>query len=355
MIKTNKTIALTTSTALLAHENTSYYVTCSLNLSGLGHVAITASGTPVEGTFIAFVCNFNTTNYTENTDDVTFYGFTVPAELAAKTFYAFASYNAGAWRVIFTPSLQNTALIDTGLIKDSAVTTAKITDANVTTVKIADANVTTTKIADSNVTLAKIQDIADDTVLGNVSGGAAEPTALTLTELRTLLDQDIVLTGDVSGTATQDPATGVTTITVSYGACSIAVADLSNNLKTDWLSASISAESGALTAGQGYVGVKVPWACTVEEWMVSVTELIEATNDVTLTLYDHSGNLMTGSTITVTAGTKPATSAPPSGSVFNSSAITANNALTAGQLIGIRVQKTTAGGRMTASIKIKKT
>jgi len=70
--------------------------------------------------------------------------------------------------------------VTTAKIADSNVTAAKIADANVTTAKILDANVTTAKLADNAVTLAKMATQANYTVLGNVSGGVAVPTAITL-------------------------------------------------------------------------------------------------------------------------------------------------------------------------------
>ena len=55
-------------------------------------------------------------------------------------------------------------------IKDSAINAAKLgTDA-----------VTTAKVLNSNITLAKIEDLANNKVLGNLSGGAAAPSALTV-------------------------------------------------------------------------------------------------------------------------------------------------------------------------------
>jgi hypothetical protein len=85
-------------------------------------------------------------------------------------------------------------------IGNDKVTTAKILNLNVTTAKIAadavtgakiaddaidsehytDGSIDTAHIADSNVTLAKIANIANSTVLGNASGGAAAPSALTI-------------------------------------------------------------------------------------------------------------------------------------------------------------------------------
>lgn len=55
------------------------------------------------------------------------------------------------------------------------------------TLSIATNGVVTTMIADSNVTLSKIQNIASNTILGNNTGGAAAPIALTASQTRSLL------------------------------------------------------------------------------------------------------------------------------------------------------------------------
>jgi hypothetical protein len=63
-----------------------------------------------------------------------------------------------------------------------------LSDDSIETVQIADNAVTTAKILNSNVTLAKIANIADDRILGNVSGGAAAPAELTKANVLTLLN-----------------------------------------------------------------------------------------------------------------------------------------------------------------------
>jgi len=89
--------------------------------------------------------------------------------------------------------------VTTAKIADNAVTTAKILDSNVTTAKILDSNVTTAKIANSNVTLAKVANIADDRVLGNISGGAAAPSELTAANVVTMLGTSLMNPTSISG------------------------------------------------------------------------------------------------------------------------------------------------------------
>ena len=249
------------------------------------------------------------------------------------------------WKVLFLPDLSQTGII----------TSANILDGTILAADIASNAITTAKILDDNVTLAKIADIADSSILGNVSGGAASPAALTATQVRTLLAQNVTLSGNVTGTATETAGTGVTTVTTTIANNVITVAMCTNTVNTDLLTCTVSLETGALTVGSSYVGLKVPYACTVEEWGISVLSLVEATNDATMTLFNNAGVLMGSSSLTITGGTKPSTSAPASSSFFNSSSITSNNSLTAGQLISIRAQKNNAGGLLMANLKIKRT
>ena len=350
-----KTIALTTSTTVLMSEiNTLYYVTCSEDLSGDGNVAITASGTPKAGTTLVFVCNFNTTNYTAATDYISFFGVEVPVELAAKKFLVYASYQASAWQVFITASLQNTGLIDAGLLLTDSVTTAKIVDLAITTAKLNDLAVTTGKIAANAITNAKLAQMTTMTIKGNDSGSTADPQDLSLTEVRTMLDQDVTLTGHVTGTATQTFATGDTSVSTTIANNTITVAMCTNTVNTNLVTVPLSLESTALTAGDAYVAVKVPYACTVEEWGFSVSDLIEATDDATISLYNTAGTLMGSSSVTVTKNTKPSATAA-GGSFFNSSSITSNNSVATGNIFYIRTQKTTAGGKGFANIKIKRT
>lgn len=269
----------------------------------------------------------------------------LPAEYAQKECYIVCIYSniSNAWKVMFLPDFSQTAII----------TSSHIVDGTIVAGDLASDSVTTIKILDDNVTLPKIENIADSTILGNLSGGSASPTALDATDVMDILDQSTTLTGHVTGTATQNSATGDTSVTTTISNNTITVAMCTNTVNTDLAPIPISFESNALTAGSCYIAVKVPYALTIEEYGVSVNSLIEATDDATVTLYNTAGTLMGSSSVTVTKNTKPSTTAA-GGSFFNSSSITSNNSISTGQIFYIRCQKTTAGGTAFVNFKTKR-
>ena len=57
----------------------------------------------------------------------------------------------------------------------------------------------TISVKNSGITLAKIANIADDTILGNVSGGAAAPSAISAGDIRTLINVEDGATADQTG------------------------------------------------------------------------------------------------------------------------------------------------------------
>jgi hypothetical protein len=81
----------------------------------------------------------------------------------------------------------NADAVTSAKIADDAVDTEHIADDAIEEEHIGDGEVKTAAIANSNVTLAKLANIADDRVLGNISGSAAAPAELTAANLRTLL------------------------------------------------------------------------------------------------------------------------------------------------------------------------
>jgi predicted DNA repair protein MutK len=110
-----------------------------------------------------------------------------------------------------TAALLNQAVNDAAISTDSVdgstievnSNALRIKDNGITTAKIADNAVTTAKIADNAVTLAKMATQADQTVLGNVSGGTAVPTAVPIVGAAGILVNNDSLGKDDTKGATQ--------------------------------------------------------------------------------------------------------------------------------------------------------
>jgi len=82
---------------------------------------------------------------------------------------------------------------------DSVTPSGDVTMSQAGAITIANDAVTTDKILNSNVTLAKVANIADDRVLGNISGGAAAPSELTAANVVTMLGTSLMNPTSISG------------------------------------------------------------------------------------------------------------------------------------------------------------
>lgn len=110
-----------------------------------------------------------------------------------------ATFNASATDSVSTTVNSSGQIV----VADGGITSAKLATDAVTTAKVTDLNVTTAKVADNAITLAKMATQADQTVLGNVSGGAAVPTAVPIVGAAgILINNDSLGTDDTKG-ATQ--------------------------------------------------------------------------------------------------------------------------------------------------------
>lgn len=358
-IRELKTLALTGTTTIdvAPGGNFIYKITCGLNFGVSGSISITANGAPQVGTKVVMYANFTgVSGYNESTAFCSLFGTVVPAELAVTKFQALAVYT-GSWEVYFTPDWKSDDIIATSHIQANAITTAEIINSAVTTDKIAnsavDANkiatnaVITAKIIDSAVTLAKMADMPINGFIANDNGGNQPPQVLNLTETRTLLAQSVTLTGDILASSTAETyATGNTQLSTTIANGAVTISKVDNPLKRELITGVCSFETGEV----GYIAVKVPWKCTIDDWMVNVIKTISGTDNGTCELYDHSGTLMTGSGITVPLATPVGNVAPPNAFLYNA-AVTGNNTLNSGEILTIKTAKTTAGGRMQFSIK----
>lgn len=110
--------------------------------------------------------------------------------------------------------------------------------------------VATGGIANSAVTLAKMANIADQTVLGNNSGGAAAPIALTVAQVKTLL---AYVPGDITGfnEAAQD---AVGTILVDTATIDFTYDDAGNAITADVKDASVTYAKIQNVAGLSIIG-----------------------------------------------------------------------------------------------------
>lgn len=105
----------------------------------------------------------------------------------------------------------STGSVSTRSLADNSVTSSKLSDNSITSSKIIDGEVKTVDIADKNVTLAKLVNITNNTVLGNISGSTASPSAISLTALATALfsgSSGLVPTGTILPFAVSSPPSG---------------------------------------------------------------------------------------------------------------------------------------------------
>ena len=171
--------------------------------------------------------------------------------------------------------------IKTAMIEDDAVTTAKIYDNAITSAKIANGTIVEADIANDAVTLGKIQNIANNTVLGNVSGGSANAIELSATQLRTLIN--VESNADVTDT------TNVKAALHNVNLGSFTLGDSNDNI----------------TVGNLTIGGNLTVSGTTTT--VNTATLDVADNNITLNS-DYSGNSPTesaGITVNRGGGTQP--------------------------------------------------
>ena len=158
---------------------------------------------------------------------------------------------------------------------------------------------------------------------------------------------------DVNSTAMSGDATisgsGVLTIgndkitTAKILNSNVTVAKVISSLKTELITVPVTFATGRL----GAYKVLIPYDCTITNIYATASLAIAATDVATITPKDNSGTTMTVTTPISFAA------ADVFGTAY-SSAVTANNSFTAGQILTLFTAKTTAGGEALVSLTVLK-
>lgn len=145
----------------------------------------------------------------------------------------------------------------------------------------------------------------------------------------------------VSGDAT---LSGAGALTVAANA--ITPAKVTAEMRTEVITVPISWEAN-------FTGVTtkiyIPYACSLTFIHTAVVKSVAATDSAFITLFNNSNTAMGGASLVAGALTIPASTV--AGTVV-SSTVTANNAFTAGQILQLKTDKTTAGGSAVVTLVV---
>jgi hypothetical protein len=259
---------------------------------------------------------------TVGASSITIFGQTVPDALATQEFMAECVYDShtAAWTVIIIPDISATGFIETGNIKDLAITEAKV--------------------ADNSVTLAKMYDLATGNVIfGNASN---RPTALSVGDSTIVVGDSStgLVSVAVSGDATLAKSGALTIATSAVTTAKIADdAVTSVKLDDDSNRTQVVIPTSFETAGEiGVLEYKICFPCTIEAIHGTVTKPFTSTG--THIFKDDTGTVLTGSQIDMS-------NALTLGNIVSTTP-TANNTFVAGDVIKIETSVSGAvGGRST--------
>lgn len=330
-------------------ENYNFLVTGSRNFSGSAF-QITMSGTPATNTTRMFIFDVTATNYdVAGGDHLTLLGTQVPQSLlgATGTFTAIAHYNGSTWRVLFQPSWGEAGIVSNNELGLNSVESTNIVNGEVSTLDV----------ADEAITLAKLEHLNQYEFLGRATGGAGDVEKLNPAAVRTGLAQKIALSGEVTATSTtENPATGVTTVTTTIGNGVVEVVNCDNTVNRALVTGMLSFENNET----GYTAIKMPFKCEVEDFACVVIHPIGNSGDGSITLLNHAGNIMgtvsDPNPVTITAATAVAASVGGiAAATFNIENINSNNSInTSERIIFLTSKAGTAGGKVMFSMRVKK-
>lgn len=250
---------------------------------------------------------------------ITIFGQAVPNALATQEFMAECVYDstALAWTVIIIPDISATSFIETGNIKDLAITEGKV--------------------ADNAVTLAKMYELATGNVIfGNASN---RPTALSVGDGKIVIGDSS--TGLVSATVSGDATLAKSgALTIANGAvttakiddAAVTLAKLEQKLLYDMFTIRLDTKSAAAT---GNVNFTMPYDCDITHIVITVLEPV--TTDDTTFVFKDNGSASMGS-IDVTTSMSIGNKATLGSSGFP---LSSNNSFSRDHNLLIEVTKTT--------------
>ena len=262
-------------------------------------LVISPAGVPTNNQKVTF---YNEVDYTLGIFNVIIFGVIMPTSLALTNFKVESIYSelTASWTTSYYIGLDQSAWIQT----------ADIGLLQVTTGTIADLAITTVKIADEAVTNAKMALMAKTTVKGNDSGVAAVPHNLTMPDLRTILAQVVALTGDVTGTATETPGTGVTTLATTIANDAVTTVKIISNAVTndkladDAVTLTNLASTGELESLTTSSPTPNSTALTVLASLAIPTSAMDTAGDVLeIITYGSTGATANNKTLTLVLGT----------------------------------------------------
>jgi hypothetical protein len=214
---------------------------------------------------------------------ITIFGEAVPNALATQEFMAECVYDstATAWTVVIIPDISATGFIETGNIKDLAVTTAKI--------------------ADDAITLAKVDAPGTGKII--YGDGTGDPKYLTIQDAEFIIGDTVLgataqtITGDASVTKAGALTIGSNAITTGKIAdANVTLAKLEEKLLYDVFTIRLDTKSAAAT---GNVNFTMPYDCDITHIVITVLEA--AADDDTTFVFKDNGSASMGSIDVTTA------------------------------------------------------